>query len=151
MPCNDVTEIVRVVLDDHDRLTHYAFTKRTCGQGVGVVSLLLGDLAGKSTDEILALEPASVLSRRRADDELEEFLTLKHLFAVQGALEVLTGREAGGPEDVCAAAEVVYDDGECAIEAEIKVDLVTDKIKACGGCVGCGVTKKAEAGSVHAD
>ena len=145
MPCNDITEIIRVVLDDHDQLTHYAFTKRSCGQGVGVVSLLLDDLAGKTADEILDIQPGEMLALHPSEEELEEFLALKHLFAVQGALDVLIGREAGGPADICAAAEVIYDAGECIIEAEIKVDLVTDKIKACGGCVGCGVTKKTEA------
>lgn len=148
MPCTDVTEIVQVALDEHDRLHRYAFTKRTCGQGVGVVSLLIDDLRGLSVDEVLAIEPAALLARHPSDDALEEFLTLKHLFAVQGALEVLTGREPGGPADVCAAAEIIYDEGECVIEAEIKVDLVTDKIKACGGCVGCGVTKKVDAAPV---
>ena len=145
MPCNDITEIIRVVVDDRDCLTHYAFTKRTCGQGVGVMSLLLDQLAGKHAEEILAIEPAAFLEQNRSEEELEEFLTLKHLIAVQAALEVLTGREAGGPDDVCAAAEVIYDAGECTIEAEIKVDLVTEKIKSCGGCVGCGVTKSASA------
>jgi hypothetical protein len=142
MPCNDITEIIRVVLDEHDRLKHYAFTKRTCGQGVGVTSLLLDELAGKTADEILATEPVDFIALHPSDEELEEFLTLKHLIAVQEALEVLTGRESGGPADICAAAEIVYDEGECIIEAEIKVDLVADKIKACGGCTGCGVTKK---------
>lgn len=144
MPCNDITEIIRVVLDEHDRLRHYAFTKRTCGQGVGVTSLLLDELSGQSVDDILAIEPAAFIAKHPSEEELEEFLTLKHLIAVQEALEVLTGREPGGPADICAAAEIVYDAGECVIEAELKVDLVTDKIKSCGGCVGCGVTKKVE-------
>jgi hypothetical protein len=141
MPCNDITEIIQVVLDEQDCLKAYTFTKRTCGQGVGVASLLLDQLKGRRVDDILECDAQRFLTDYPVEDELEEFLSLKHLFAVQGALEVLVGRESGGPEDVCAAAEIIYDAGECTIEAEIKVDVLTDKIKSCGGCVGCGVTK----------
>jgi len=142
MPCNDLTELIQVVIDAEDRLLRYRFIKRTCGQGVGLDSLLAGPLVGKSVDEILAIDPAAFLQAYPVAEEIEEFLNLKHLIAVQSALEVLIGQSAGGPGAICAAAEISFENGETLIDAQIHIDLVTDKIKSCGGCKSCGTTKK---------
>ncbi|MBI2421704.1 MAG: hypothetical protein HYV27_02660 [Candidatus Hydrogenedentes bacterium] len=143
MPCKDVTEMIRVEVDAEDRLTLYRFIKRTCGQGVGTDTLILPLLQGKTVDEILALQPLEFIEEHPVEEEIEEFLNLKHLIAVQSTLEVLTGKAAGGPNDICAAAEIQFEDGMTIIEARISVDLVTEEIKSCGGCKGCGKNKKA--------
>lgn len=142
MPCKDVTELMTVSVNDADRLVAYRFVKRTCGQGVGADALLEETLCGKTVDEILALEPEQFLETYPTELPIEEFLGLKHLIAVQSVLEVLTGKAAGGAGEICAAAEVVYDDGEVIIEARILLDLVTEKIKSCGNCGSCGKSKK---------
>jgi len=138
VPCNDITELIRVVIDAEDRLTHYRFVKRTCGQGVGADALLEPILCGRTVDDILAITPERFLATYPVDRSIEEFLNLKHLIAVQSALEVLTGHAAGGPGDLCAAADIAYDAGATTLDARILVDAVTDKIKSCGGCKGCG-------------
>lgn len=143
MPCNDVTELIRVVVDDADRLTDYRFIKRSCGRGVGADSLLQEALAGKTVQEILAQEPEAFLEAFAVPDGVEEFLHLKHLIALQSTLEVLTGMAAGGPNDVCAAAEIAFEDGNVIIEARLSVDLMTEKIASCGACgTACGRKKK---------
>ncbi|MBI5095946.1 MAG: hypothetical protein HZB26_26365 [Candidatus Hydrogenedentes bacterium] len=142
MPCSDVTEVIHVALDAEERLTSYHFAKRTCGQAIGAASLLMDQLGGRTVDELLAYDAEHFLADYTIEDEIEEFLSLKHLFAIQSALEVLTGKEPGGPEDPCAAAEISYEDGELTIDAEINLDLVTEKIKSCGNCKGCGKTKE---------
>lgn len=144
MPCSDITEIIEVVLDGEDRLKDYVFRKRTCGQGVGAGNLLLGVLGGQSADDIIAISPEDFLETHPVEDPLEEFLGLKHLIAVQSALEVLTGRANGGPDEICAAAEIGFDAGDTIITARISVDLVTERIKSCGGCKGCGTTRRAK-------
>jgi hypothetical protein len=148
MPCNDITELIRVVLDDSDRLLDYRFVKRTCGQGVGVDTLLLPVLAGQRVDEILAISPEQFLEVHPCAEAIEEFLALKHLIAVQAALEVLTGRASGGPGELCAAAEISYENGACVLEARITVEAVTEKIRSCGGCRGCGKVRTAGSTSV---
>lgn len=142
MPCSDVTELLQAVLGDDDRLLRYRFVKRTCGQGVGADSLLEEVLVGKTVDEVLAIAPEEFLESYPPVEAIEEFLGLKHLIAVQSVLEVLVGRSPGGAEDICAAAEIAYEQGETTIDAVIKVDLVTERIKSCGGCRGCGTSKK---------
>jgi len=99
VPCNDVTELLEVVLDNADHLRDYTFSKRTCGQGVGAASLLIDQLRGRPLDELLNKTAEAYLTEFPIPDELEEFLSLKHLFAIQGALEVYVGREAGGKAD----------------------------------------------------
>lgn len=143
MPCSDITEIMDVTVDGRDCLVDYHFRKRTCGQGVGVESLLLGAFQGMPAEELLGISPEVFLDTWPVEDPLEEFLGLKHLIAIQSALAVLLGRESGGPGEICAAAEVSCDGDATTITARIAVDLVTEKIKSCGGCKGCGTSRKA--------
>jgi len=142
MPCSDVTEIIHVELDNKDRLQDYYFSKRTCGQGVGMGNLLVDNLRGWSVDRILETDSDTFVALFPVEDELEEFLGLKHFFAIQSVLEVLTGKEPGGKNDPCAAAEISYGDDKLIIDGQIAVDLVTEKIKSCGSCKGCGKSKK---------
>ncbi|MBX7255159.1 MAG: hypothetical protein K1Y02_02265 [Candidatus Hydrogenedentes bacterium] len=138
MPCSDVTETIQVTLDECDRLKDYFLSKRTCGQGVGAGNLLLEWLSGRSVEEILAYSAEQFLEDHPIEEELEEFLSLKHLFALQGVLEVLTGKQPGRREDTCAAAEISCENGDLIVTGIIKVDLVTEKIEACGNCRSCG-------------
>ena len=94
--------------------------------------MLIEQLGGRSVDELLAIDAEAYLTEFPIEDELEEFLSLKHLFAVQTALEVLTGKTPGGKDDPCAAAEIAFEDGDTIIDARISIDLVTEKIEACG-------------------
>ena len=141
MPCNDVTEIIQIAVDADDRLTAYAFTKKSCGQAVGALSLLSDHLPGKTINEILEIAPEFFLQQYTATEEIEEFLALKHLIAVQCALEVLTGKESGGPNDLCSAAEISFAEGNTELIAHLAVDLITEKIRSCGGCGTCGANR----------
>lgn len=141
MPCSDVTETIQVTLDEHDCLKDYFLAKRTCGQGVGAGNLLMEWLGGRRVEDILAYTAEQFLEEHPIDDELVEFLSLKHLFALQGVLEVLTGKQPGRREDTCAAAEISCDNGDLVICGVIKVDLVTEKIQSCGNCRACGNAK----------
>lgn len=144
MPCNDITEIMEVTLDARDCLRDYHFRKRTCGQGVGVDTLLLGTLKDMPAEGLLAITPEYFLETWPVEDPLEEFLGLKHLIAVQSVLEVLLGRANGGAGEICSAAEITCEGDETVITARIAVDLVTEKIKSCGNCKGCGTKRKAK-------
>ena len=137
MPCLDVTETVRVVLDPADRLKSYSYVKDACGRDVGHGSFLLDALRGCSVQELLAQTPEAFLNKFPSADAVEEFLKQKHFVALQSALEVLTGREPGGPDDVCAAASLSCEGGDLTITARIRVDLLASSIRPCGVCPGC--------------
>ena len=138
MPCKDVTEVLEVVLDEHDSLKDYRFSKRTCGQGVGSASLLIDQLRGRPMAELLHKTAQEFLTEFPIPDPIEEFLSLKHLFAIQGALEVYSGKESGAKESAFAVAGVEYGEDETRISGRIGVDILTEKIKSCGGCSSCG-------------
>jgi hypothetical protein len=138
MPCNNLIEQIRITLDDRDCLTGYQFIKQTCGQGVGSRSLLTEFLLGLSVDELLALDSERLFAVCRPGDDVSRFLHLKHLFAIQTVLEVYTGHSNGAAKSACAIAEIGDDQGQVVIDADIDVELVTDKIRACDGCRGCG-------------
>jgi hypothetical protein len=138
MPCKDITEVLEVILDAEGRLAEYMFSKRTCGQGVGAAALLIDQLRGRSTVELLHKTAADFLAEFPIADPIEEFLSLKHLFAIQGALEVYAGVEAGRASDAFAVAGIEYGEDTTRIHGRIAVDVVIEKIKACGGCGTCG-------------
>lgn len=141
MPCKDVTELLEVVLDEDEYLKAYTFSKRSCGQGIGSQSLIIDQVVGRSLNELLFKTADEFLDEFPIDDPTEEFLSLKHLFAIQGALEVYTGAEPGGVNDAFAASGIDYDVDETIITGRISVDIVTEKIKSCGGCSGCSTTR----------
>lgn len=136
MPCESVVELIQIKMDGADRLTEYQFVKKTCGQGVGQNSLLIDVVKGLSVDELLEIDGHQFLHTLSTDDEILEFLQLKHLFAIQATLEVLTGKQPGGRDSACAVADVDYDGNQMIIDAEIDVDIITEQIKACSGCKG---------------
>lgn len=142
MPCSDVTEVIEVRLDGADVLDSYTFHKRTCGQAVGEASLLLDWVKGRSAEYFLTVDAGAFLEEFRITDSLEEFLALKHLFAIQGAVEVLLGYASGRPDDAFAPSSIIYDDDGTVVRGLIALDIVTEKIAACGNCSGCGKSSR---------
>jgi hypothetical protein len=142
MPCSDISETIRVVLDHQDKLIEYTFSKQSCGQGIGTKDLLHKEFAGKTPEVILEMEPGALLDRYpETSEEVIHFLYLKHFFAIHSVMEVLIGRASGGKSQACVLAELSYDVNGLTIEADINIDLNTRKIKACGGCGTCGTKR----------
>ncbi|MCC5876072.1 MAG: hypothetical protein JJU11_07620 [Candidatus Sumerlaeia bacterium] len=148
MPCDDVTEILQVVLDDGNHLTGYALSKRSCGRAVGEKALLLEELGGRHEEEILALDPEVFADPAGNLDDAEFVLRFKHLLALQSGLRVIAGHEPGGEGNAVRVGQVTWDAGELILDAVISVDVITEKIESCGRCKGCaGLAKKVLAGT----
>jgi hypothetical protein len=131
VPCKDVTELIRVIIGPDDRLKDYQLRKITCGVSIGSTSRLLGRLHTYTISEILKLGCDSIRYQYAGQSEIEDFLNLKHLFALQMVLETFTGRNGNS---VCKIIEISYGDDGIIIAAEIEVNIITDKIKSCGPC-----------------
>lgn len=140
MPCSDVTEVLALELDEGEHLLSYYLNKRTCGRAVGEASLLLERLAGMPVPAITAISADEWESG--AMDEVELFLELKHLFALQSGLRALLGMDPAGAEDPVKASRIASDGGKLMFEAELSVDILTERIKSCGRCKGCGSIAK---------
>ena len=136
MPCDNVTELMRVVLDSDDRLLHYRLLKMTCGGAVGAESLLLDRLRGRAVPELLSLDAGTFCRESAPQTDIEEFLSLKHFFALKSVLKAFVGRQAAGSEAACALSGISFDRDRVTIDAEIAVGVVTDLIRSCGHCGG---------------
>jgi hypothetical protein len=127
---------MRVTLDHDDRLLHYRLLKMTCGGAVGAESLLLDRLKGRAVGELLALHADTFCHESAAQTDIEEFLSLKHFFALKSVLEAFAGQTPAGPDAACTLAGISYDTAGATIDAEIAVGVVTDLIRSCGHCGG---------------
>jgi len=142
MPCDDVTELLELKIDEEDRLASYRLFKRSCGRAVGEQSLLLDTFEGQTAGDMLSLDADGFVDRHGLEDETELFLQLKHFFALQSGLRVLLGMEPGGLRSSLTVANVAHDQGVYTLQAEISVDVLTERIESCGKCKGCGSIAK---------
>ncbi len=142
MPCSDITEILRLTLDAEERLVSYGLSKRSCGRAVGAESLILEWVSGRGAGELLTASVDEFLDAHPCSDETEEFLYLKHFFALREGLNVLLGHEPGGAASPCAVESIGYGPEGTDLIAQLKIDAFTDQIKSCGRCgKGCGARK----------
>ena len=109
MPCDDMTEVIELRLDQDDRLVDYSLRKRSCGAPAGEESLLLRCLRARLPSEIFALHAADALASVGDCRRSAEMLVHKHLHAVQSALRVYLGAERGARSDSCVVAKVSAD------------------------------------------
>jgi hypothetical protein len=79
----------------------------------------------------MALTSSEIISISGVSDEFEEFLYIKHLFSIQSAISAITGETTGRPDDFCVINTISHGDRGIELLAEIKIDLLTDQIKAC--------------------
>lgn len=83
----------------------------------------------------MSLTSSQVISSSGVADEFEEFLYVKHLFSIQSAISAITGESTGRPDDFCVINTISHGDKGIELLAEIKIDLLTDQIKACNRVV----------------
>jgi NifU-like protein involved in Fe-S cluster formation len=102
MPCKDTSELIKIVLDHNERLTDYSFQKFSCGKVVGEENLIGRWLFGRTAAAILAIKLDEFELEIDLEDDLQHYLALKHLVALQKGLAVLLGHNPGGLDDSCA-------------------------------------------------
>ena len=136
MPCTDVTEILEITLDARDRVVAYSLSKQTCGGAVAGRGLIRSWVKNKPLDEILTLSPARLVQDSRSPDELQEYLRLKHLFSIQALLGRYSGRPEFDDDSLVEVLSIDYDQSGARIRARLNLEVITEKIKACGLC-GC--------------
>ena len=134
MPCDDITEQIKITLDKEEKLLSYYLLKRACGKRIGSQVSIIAVLRRKNVDEIIAVDRETFIENGNIANDVDTFIKLKHLFAIQLALAVYRGAEPGGPNDICSIAEIGFDGENSIIDADIRIDLITSKIEACGPC-----------------
>lgn len=144
MPCNDISEIIRIELDASDRLLHYSLNKKTCGTEIGQTALLIGMFRDRHAEEILDLDHSDVFHFYETPDPEDEFFYFKHFFAVQSAVSALLGKSDSAPGDDCTTISVSVEADNLRYEGLLAVDALARKVKSCGHCGECGASKKAK-------
>jgi hypothetical protein len=134
MPCTDVTEVLVLSLDNSDRVQTYSLHKETCGGAVAGRGLIRDWVKHREVAEVLALQPAELLMQTNRRGTVNEYLTLKHLFSIQGALAAYRGEMADHEPGLLQIESIEYAPDETRLQARIKLDVLTEKIKACGLC-----------------
>ncbi|MCH7690496.1 MAG: hypothetical protein IIA17_05570 [candidate division Zixibacteria bacterium] len=134
MPCKDITDHLRIRLDTKDRVSRYALRKLSCGGAVGNQSMIIDWLENKQIEDILSADIGQFLDQHRTDDEIEEYLLIKHFLAVRAGLSMYVGRESGAVKNYCQVEAIRSSDSGTEILAHIAVEGMTDEISACGRC-----------------
>ena len=136
MPCNDITDRLVIRLDPEDRVAKYSLRKKTCNGEVGEKSMIIGWAEGKPAEQILELPIEQFLADNPVDDDVQEYLQIKHLLALRAGLGILLGREAGGKANYCTVDSITHSPNGIQLTAELKVEGMTEEIRACGNCCG---------------
>jgi hypothetical protein len=138
MPCNDVSERCEVQLDAEDRVEGFILRKDTCGAPVGQAQLL-PHVSGHHPEAILDGTLSQFVPGVNEARQIDQFLLTKQFIALQAALAVYTGESAGDREALFVVDAIEHGDRGTAISGLLCVDLVTEKIRACGNCCNSSV------------
>ncbi len=134
MPCKDITDHLRIRLDADDRVSRYALRKLSCGGAVGNQSMIIDWLENKQIEDILSADIGQFLDKHQVDDEIEEYLLIKHFLAVRAGLAMYIGQESGAVKNYCQVEAIRSSDSGTEILVHIAVEGMTDEISACGRC-----------------
>ena len=137
MPCSDVTEVVEIRLDAHDRIVSYRLRKRTCGGSLGMPSLIKGWVTGKSVTELIESDPSEFLAAHEPRTITGELVHLKHYVAVRKTCQAIIGQTSD--DDIAGLIDsIIYDADGMDVVAIISSEVMSEEIKACAGCGTCG-------------
>ena len=120
MVCGDTSELIKIVLDQDERLVDYSFQKESCGRFIGEEDLVGRWLYGKTAAAILEIDLADFEQIIVQEEDLKHFLALKHFIAVQKGLAVLLGRTAGGLDDGCSVEYIDNSPGRLEMLARLR-------------------------------
>lgn len=137
MPCNDITDSLKILVSNDDRVVKYALRKKTCQGEVGRKSLISNWLKDKRISDIISCTIDNFMNDNPSMSTTWEYLYLKHFLAVQAGLSALVGLQSGGVKDYIKVASVEQTDQGTLLQADISVNGITEEIKACGRCEGC--------------
>ncbi len=138
MPCNDISDTIRIKINNENKITRYSLTKRTCGGEVGSETLILDWLKNYTVDELINVSAEKFLNDHPTDDEVIEYVLLKQFIAVRSSVATILGKESGGKDSFCTVDTLTYSEKGIVLTAYLNTDAITAEIESCGGCKTCG-------------
>jgi hypothetical protein len=131
MPCGDITEIIKINLDNENRIASYSLNKVSCQFAVWEESLIIDWAKNRTIDEILNTSLDTFLESRSADSETDTFMLTKHFESVRQALEVLSGASQGSLSDRCVIESINHGPDGTEMTAYININMNTKNIISC--------------------
>ena len=146
MPCEDIIDSLRILLDKNERVVDYSLSRRTCGRGVGKEKLIAGWLRGRPASEVIMVTVHDFQRQTGTDSGVNGYLALKHFLAVQSALAIMLGHASGGPDDPCTLEYIDHSQDGIEIGALLSAGLKAEDIEPCQSCTGSQAPTTGKAG-----
>lgn len=108
MPCDDLSEVVTVVLDGEERLRYFLYEKLTCGKIVPLSGRLNDLCRGMTIGAIERLTVEGAAGALGLHDDESLYLVDKELDALQSALANYRGSEPGPDPDRYKVESIDY-------------------------------------------
>lgn len=136
MPCNNISDVLELTIGSDDKIVDYSLTKLSCGGAVPASRTIKTWLSNITIDELLEVKPEQFLDAHPTDDEVLEYLLLKHFFSARAGAAAILGKDPFGAEGFCTIETISQTSEGLKARASIKIDAITDEIKSCGRCCG---------------
>ena len=138
MPCDDITDSLKILVDQNDNFVRYTLSKKTCGSDVGRRAMLTKWLKNRPMTEILDISPEELFAEFPTKSKTWEYLYLKHFIAIKSGIGIIIGENSGGVKDFCTVDSIEYTPEGITLLAELSAGGINDEIEACSGCGTCG-------------
>ncbi len=132
MPCDNITEIIKLKLDHNNHFIEYSLTKQSCDRPIGESSLITDKLKGHTVEQILDATFESILKGYLSSSPESRYLYTKHLQTIQSVLAIWLGQRDGQTGGRYVIDAINYDDVGIELIAIIKLNLPTENIISCG-------------------
>ena len=132
MPCDNITEIIKLKLDHNNHFVDYSLTKQSCDKVIGESSLINKLLKGRTVEQILEANPGSIMPGNVSVSTDSHYLYIKHLQAIQSVLAIWLGQRDGQTGERCVIDAINHDEEGIELTAIIYLNLQTENIISCG-------------------
>lgn len=142
MPVEKSIETIHIILDSAERLREYRLDKITGGRTARSTPLMLDHFHNHPIGDILRLDADQFCAAYPSTDNIPQHTFLRHFVALRAVLDAYTGRQRGGPGDVCSIVSIDYDNDVVSIDAILYSDTLNQKTDFCIRCRGCRQTTR---------
>jgi hypothetical protein len=87
--------------------------------------------------DILRLDADQFCATYSSTDNIPQHIFLRHFVALRSVLDAYTGRQRGGPGDICSIISIDYENDVVTIDAILYSETLNDKTDFCVRCRGC--------------
>ncbi len=142
MPREKSIETIHIILDSAERLREYRLDKVSGGRTARSTPLMLDHFENRPIGDILRLDADQFCALYPSTDNIPQHTFLRHFVALRSVLDAYTGRQRGGPGDICSIISIDYENNVVTIDAVLYSETLNDKTDFCIRCRGCRETTR---------